>query len=178
MSEAEEIIVSTKARAGPFDALVTAKPGEPIFVVQGGDPFGPPTVLHWARLAREAGLAETNRKRAKRLLRKATNAEEVAWAMQAYQRGETVAPAEEAPTYYSGNTATADAEAARERHAMLVKGCDKLHNSVAESNDFAEALAGIDMHPEAVTKIKAAVALLKEAAAEIEPRHQLRRKEA
>jgi hypothetical protein len=87
----ENIEVSTKERIGVYDAIETAKPGEPLFPIQGGDPLGPKTVEFWADEARKMArrLAEQgDEKRAKALLDKATSAEAVAWEMQAYQRGD------------------------------------------------------------------------------------------
>lgn len=173
MNDGEEIIVSTKERAGLFDGLVSAKPGEIIFVLQGLDPCAPPTIMQWACLTRERAFDEPKKKKAQRLLRKATAAEEVAWAMQAQQRGEV--PIAGVPSSYNDHGGQTDAD--RERHQMLVHGVTRLHNSVAESNDFAEALAAAGLHPDDVEKIRQAVALLKDAADNIEPRHQLRRKD-
>ena len=45
--------MSTKDEPGPLDGLLTAKPGEPIFTLQGGDPLAAPLVREWARQARE-----------------------------------------------------------------------------------------------------------------------------
>lgn len=167
-----EIVVSTKERAGTFDGLLSAKPGEIIFVLQGLDPIAPGTILFWAHETRQRARGEPNKKKARRLFRKATAAEEVAWAMQAQQRGDKVAVGK--VETYSG--ARAQTDAVRERHEMLVKGVTRLHNSVAESNDFAEALAAAGLHPDAVGYIQHAVDLLKRAAEVAEPRHQLQRK--
>jgi len=84
----DEPTLATKDRLGSYDAIASAKPDEPLFPIQGGDPFGPPTVLHWVALCRAAGMAESSPKRADHLLRKASDAELVAWTMMAYQRGE------------------------------------------------------------------------------------------
>lgn len=82
-----EITVSTKDQVGDYDAVETAKPGEPIFTLQGGDPIGPATVLFWADEARKLARRSEDEKVADKLLRKAYAAEQVAWAMQDYQRG-------------------------------------------------------------------------------------------
>lgn len=168
----DEIIVSTKERAGTFDGLLSAKPGEIIFVLQGLDPIAPGTILFWAHETRQRARAEPSKKKARRLFRKATAAEEVAWAMQAQQRGDKAV----AGKVEASSGATVQTDAARERHEMLVKGVTRLHNSVAESNDFAEALAKAGINPEEVAMIRQAVELLREAADGIEPRHQLKRK--
>lgn len=179
-----ELLVSTKEKPGAYDGLVTAKPGEPVFVLQGGDPHGPATVLHWAGLARaaayalfEAATAEGNeeaQERAKEKLRKATSAEETAFAMQAYQRGETAIDGR--AESYGGHVDTVAAAAARDRHTVLVKGADRLYNSIAESIDVAEALAKLREYPEAEVLIRDAAAALRQAAEAIEPRRHMQRK--
>ncbi len=79
----DEPLISTKETVGDYDAIETAKPGEPIFTLQGGDPFSPDTILHWAGLARAAGLVADKPEDAAKLLKKATAAEQVAWAFRA-----------------------------------------------------------------------------------------------
>ena len=53
--------VSTRERAGAYDALETAKEGEPIFVMQGGDALSPPTILHYAGMLRRDAMSEPDR---------------------------------------------------------------------------------------------------------------------
>lgn len=163
----EDIVVSTKDRPGTMDAIETAKPGEPLFTLQGGDPLAPTTIMFWANLARTAALAERNRDKAHHMLRKASIAEAVAWAFQDYQRGE-------------GDEAEAAAEAAAaaiagdELKAALAKLADKLHNALAEANDVAEALGGLGTFEDPIRRIGEAVLFLKRAANDIEPRRHLR----
>lgn len=158
-------IPATKDRLGDYDAIETAKPGEPLFPIQGGDPFGPPTVLHWARLCREAGMAATKPEEAERLLRKASQAEGVAWMMLDYQRGLDRDP--RASTYHD---TTADYLAGADQRAALIRGSTRLHNMVADTLPVAEMLARFRVHPEQEVRIREAVAALKEAALLIEPR--------
>jgi len=172
----DELLISTRDRPGAYDAIETAKPGEPLFPIQGGDPFGPATVLYWASLARKAGLEEADEKAADALLRKASGAEHVAWAMQAYQRGEAaVQPAKRASYQEDAAREAAEALAGGDQRVALAHGAGRLHNSVAESILIAESLARMRVHPEAEVQIREAVALLKEAAFAIEPRRHLRR---
>ncbi len=186
-----DTIISTKDSPGEFDALETAKPDEPIFVVQGGDPLGPPTVQFWADRAREcareimngkrAGFdpaeggeydpTETDRNDADHLLRKATNAEQVSWAMKSYQRNETQ-PTGERASYNDSPPVDLSAEA-QDREATrkaLITMTGQLHNSLAIANGVGEGLASLDLHPDVVRVIVQAVENLKLAAAAIEPR--------
>src|SRR5205085_1542980 len=97
--------------AAPLDAYVTAKPDEPTFTLQGGDPLAEPLVQLWAHLARvRTGLLtgdadwiypalkaachpdsdlSGNEREVNNLLLRATAAEEVSWAMRDYCRGNT-----------------------------------------------------------------------------------------
>lgn len=130
-----EPILSTKDEIGDYDAIESLKPGEPVFPVQGGDPFGPSTVLHWADLARTAARGMTDEKEAAALFKKASSAEQVAWAMQDYQRageGEEAPP--EARALYSGGTIPEE----RKWIAGLTAGCRHLSDAAYH---FAEAAA-------------------------------------
>ena len=98
---------ATKENPAPLDAYETAKPDEPIFTLQGGDPLAAPLVRLWAYLARvRAGLRgdvswidapifvakstslEHDPKACNDLLVRATAAEQVSWHMDGYRRGE------------------------------------------------------------------------------------------
>jgi hypothetical protein len=165
-----EPIVATKDRPGSYDAIESAKPGEPLFPIQGGDPFGPPTVLHWVQLCRKAGLAATDEKEAERLLRKATDAEQVAWEMQAYQRGHPEVEARRATYHDVATTVHAEADDVRKLREAMIHGASRLHNVVAEAATVVETLARFRTHPGARVEIREALALLKLAALRIEPR--------
>lgn len=100
-----DMIISTKEQVGTYDAIETLKPGEPVFPLQGGDPLAPLCVMIWAWKARK--LARTldrdiDAKEIDRLLRKATSAEEVAWAMRDYQRGRDESAPEPEPATQIG----------------------------------------------------------------------------
>ncbi len=168
----DDPIPSTKERPGSYDAIETAKPGEPLFPIQGGDPFGPPTVLHWARLAREAGEAEADEKRSAKLLRKATDAEQVAWDMQAYQRGHAAQSEAVKPSSYTGHEIVLDetADLARKVREAQIKGAAQLHNLVGVGTDIADTLASLDACSPEVAKLRCAVEMVRTIADAIEPR--------
>lgn len=168
--------VSTRERAGAFDALETAKPGEPIFVVQGGDEFGPATVIFWAGLMREAAMRADKRDEAVAKFRKATNAEEVAWEMREYQRSlddardgrENVG---EKPKGYNGVEPDAD----RPEIAKLSALADRAYNAIAELSAVGDALAALGGHAAAELKFRDAVIAAGEGNKLIEPRRHLPR---
>ena len=102
---------ASKLSPAPLDAYETAKPDEPIFRLQGGDPLAAPLVRIWAYLARvRAGLpgdvsmidapvfvAKTTAvthdpKECENLLVRATAAEQISWHMDGYRRGEILSP--------------------------------------------------------------------------------------
>lgn len=151
--------ISTKDKPGDYDAIETAKPGEPLFPIQGGDPFGPPTVLHWAKLAREAGEASDDERESDRLLRKATSAEQVAWAMQEYQRGEQEVVAERA-----NYTDAAPADANKWR-AGLIGGTKHLHEAAYHFTNAAEYLPA-----DQAAAIRVVVENIKKIASDYEPK--------
>jgi len=94
----------------PLDAYKTAKPDEPIWTVQGGDPLGPPLLRLWAVMARvRAGVlspkafttdwaegvkevaenhsVQHDERAREELLIRATKTEEISWDMDSYQQG-------------------------------------------------------------------------------------------
>jgi len=81
----------TREQPGPFDAYSTLKPGEPYFLLQGGDDLAWKLAMMWARITRARALRrpENSDERREGLL-KARFAEEAGWAMRAYCRGEAL----------------------------------------------------------------------------------------
>nr|WP_047169709.1 NaeI family type II restriction endonuclease [Sphingomonas sp. Y57] len=166
----DEPLVSTKDRPGEYDAFETAKPGEPIFTLQGGDPLAPPTILHWADLARGVARQETKQERADALFKKAANAELVAWAMAEYQRGDD---------YEAQQQARAADEAAMtvEANVVLARGVDRLHNAIAEALELADNPA-MDRFVKERGRLRSAAEMLRGVARVIEPRRHMREQSA
>jgi hypothetical protein len=161
-----ETIVSTKEQVGTYDAIETLKPGEPVFPLQGGDPLAPFCVIIWAWKARK--LARTldpdkDAKEIERLLRKASAAEEVAWAMRDYQRGGDLPPAiEEAPVQSYGGIVPAAKGAWL---PGIVAGVRHLNEAVAAFSDAAEHLP-----PDQGRALLGIVEAVKAASAKYQPR--------
>lgn len=164
----QDAMPSTKDRLGAYDAIETAKPGEPLFPIQGGDPFGPETVLHWATLARTAGLKENDAEKAAHLLRKACDAEQVAWAMSAYQRGEQTLEGERAQYNDAGALEEEDHERIVRR--ARIKGADRLYSLVGEATEIAGELEQLKTCMPEVAALREAIAMISLAALTIEPR--------
>lgn len=175
--------VATKDTMGEYDAIETAKPGEPLFPIQGGDPFGPPTVQFWVDLCRRAGMEEEDPKKAEALLRKASDAERIGWLMKDYQRGVAAAQpitgpdAPKATPTYTGWNDPADEEtmARRKVRAGRIETAGQLHNIVAMASEAADRLAKLRCCPIEEVAIREAIEKLQGAAREIEPRRGMER---
>lgn len=173
---------NTKERPGPFDAFETAKPNEPIFTLQGGDPLAPGLVLLWAKHARREGLRlqDQNPKSAAalELLLRATSAEEIACDMKAYQRGEA-SHSDQAAAYKQsrevGGTTTSENPEALEklmRHRALRWCEERLGNADSEVTEVHTALEELGFNkdsPALLGRLLEAGDRIKGVAAEIAP---------
>lgn len=157
-------IISTKDEVGTYDAIETAKPGEPLFPLQGGDPLAPDCVLFWASEARKLALTTDDEKARAKLLHKASGAEEVAWAMREYQRAELAGshPEPETPTLSYGG---ATIEKPGDWLAGIVAGVRHLSDGIAALDDAAAFLP-----PDQAAALLAAVDQIKDIAARYKPR--------
>lgn len=175
----DEPLIATKDHLGEYDAIETAKPDEPLFPIQGGDPHGPPTVLHWAELARGEGRqlisdhpeGSKEHTRGLKLLDKATNAEQVAWAMQSYQRGDKE-PTGGRASYNDLPPIEIDESEGHDRavRAARIKAAGLLHNLVGQGVDIADALDSVEACPPEVAALRNAIEQIKAVAYAVEPR--------
>lgn len=112
--------MSTKTEPGPFDGMARAEPDEPVFTLRAHDPLAPGLVHEWAdrrrKAIREAFAREeiTEAKRDLELLQ-CREAEEIAWSMDAWRKGEIAQIAE-----------ALEAEAAKPSHGGVTKSEDEL----------------------------------------------------
>jgi hypothetical protein len=165
-----ETHISTKDKPGDYDAIETAKPDEPLFAIQGGDPLGPKTVQFWADEARKLARETDDEKERDRLLRKASMAEEVVWAMKDYQAGVEAVPGVRSNYADDGPTLPGDPTDRIKTRAALIAGVGRLNNAIGIAKEVEETLAKIEQHPEAQAVILNGIDELKDAAALIEPR--------
>lgn len=141
--------MSTKEEPGPFDGLERAKPGEPVFTLQGGDPLASRLVRIWVWQARKAALrnrALTDEERGGKLI-KIREAEVIAEDMEEYRTGHAPEPAADAADKtprYSGHTSTPEEIEAKRRFYTVKIASERLHNSVAEIVEAATALEALD----------------------------------
>lgn len=83
-----DVPISTKEHPSPYDGLEKAQPDEPLFTLLARDPDAAPLVLEWAerRRSRARWIDDPADRRAE--LQQCNEAEEVAWAMQRWRKGE------------------------------------------------------------------------------------------
>lgn len=157
--------MSTEEAVAPLDAYITARPDEPTFTLQGGDPLAPHLVRLWAAAARgRTGLRinlgklindfsiivvehtlEYDKREVANLRLRATAAEEVSWAMDEYTRGGSSTPVDAADTHI-------DEPKRIELHDLKVRCAQKLSNFRCEMIEMQAALdkAGYDSPATAV----------------------------
>lgn len=162
--------ISTKEKPGAYDAFETAKPDEPIFTLQGGDPIAPLVIMVWAWKARQFARTLDNEKEATRLLTKASAAEEVAWAMKDYQKGGAQEVAAVRATINDTPDTLAEAQEAVTERKRLIEGVTKLQNAIGVARDVSEALETVESISDQIDAIEAGIYWLKLAAEGLEPR--------
>ena len=143
--------METPEVVAPLDCYKTAKPDEPVFTLQGGDPLAAPIVRIWALFAREAAgvidsklrseilatrieRVDSKRERDDLLLR-ATQAEEVSWDMDDYLKQQS--GAEEAKTPAENSL---DTKAQLDLHDARLHAVSQLNNCIFEVNEIIENL--------------------------------------
>lgn len=171
--------ISTRERAGEYDAIATAKPGEPLFPLQGGDRFAPKCIYLWAEQARTYALKELPAGEDRdNLLSKATAAEGVAEAMQDYRLGlidEAIASGDKAEIAAVKSSSGHQPDPERARIAALSGIADRIYNSLAELSDAADALSKMGGFAAAEMYIRDAVIAASKGVTLVEPRRHLPR---
>lgn len=150
----EALQISTGEAPGPFDGLESAKPDEPVFTLQGGDPLASGLVKQWAHERRAetarkltaVGITEAEVEALKEDLRRCSQAEEIAWAMDEYRRGGGVVTKAKQDRY-SGWEETKEDEAVRERGAVLATAKHHVNEATSYVNDAAQLLRNLDEPP-------------------------------
>lgn len=148
----------TDETVAPLDAYQTAKPKEPTFTLQGGDPSAWALVETWAWLARyraggpftladELGeylksavfdyCSEPDSEREELLLR-ATEAERVSWQMKAYLKGQFGAEPE------TSSENSLPVEARLELFELRTLVASRISNMFSELNEIIERLTPVE----------------------------------
>jgi hypothetical protein len=163
-------MVSTKDIPGPLDGLQRAKPGEPVFTLQGGDPLAPPLVREWVRKRREAALQMPEGPEQDAQLIRCREADEIAMDMDAYRRGEVETEARTAnvPTTSYGGAGSEDMAAAIRLSQLRLHHARKLDNAVSDTVDAAAFSRTIDLIDTA-EELEDAAAVIRRVAEDVRP---------
>lgn len=136
-------LISTLELASEFDALDKLRPGEPHFVLLGRDKLAPQRIMDWAQANRERALQEFKDgtiavDKRDRELRKSTQAEAVAWAMQSYKAGHmakaAALQAQPRPSY-SGAEVPAELERTDKIARARVNTAAAIHQCIADLDE-------------------------------------------
>lgn len=143
--------MSTKDLPGPFDGMERARPGEPVFTLRAHDALASVLVHEWVsrrrKIIREAAERGelTEAKRELELIQ-CREAEELAWSMEAWRKGEIAERVEELeepaakPAAYSGHASSEEEIAARDRYNRVLGAVRLLDNAnaalVEAANDY------------------------------------------
>lgn len=134
-------MTSTKEHPGPFDGLEHAAPDEPVFTLRAGDHLSDQTVHYWVGLRRQH--IPTDEKRRDGYLVQTREAEEIAWAMADWRKGQTKAPIPVEvvqPQRSSRLAMDADELAAKAKFDQVVRACQLLRNAAADVTESSELL--------------------------------------
>lgn len=189
-----EALIPTKEHPAPLDAFETAKPNEPIWTVQGGDPLGPPLLRLWAVLARlragrplttgslsawldgvrevaESHSVADSERESSNLLVRATATEEISWAMDDYARGDhgqsVAQPAAAAETHL-------DELERIDLHDLRVRAVQRINNMAAELTEIDSALAAHGFTDARCGNVHMIISELKNLTAVVEPRRMMK----
>lgn len=183
------------APVAPLDCYLTAKPDEPVFTLQGGDPLASPLVKLWASLARvqagairgdadwiypclEAACHPDNaldERESNALLVRATAAEEVGWDMDSYRKGHVSAGEDAGQNPHGENSL--DEKARLDLHDLRVRYAQKLSSFASELDDIYETLIArgfIDPQGELDSLFFGSIATLKHMNKLVEPRRLMK----
>jgi hypothetical protein len=150
-------LISTLETPGEFDVLTSLRPNEPYFVLVGRDKLAPPQVLSWAmnnreRALKDYGAGNITQAKLDEELRKSTQAEEIAWAMQEYKKGhptgwEVVQQAfepDEKPKPYSGAVLPEQTQLSDKLQSVRARAAAAINQAEAELATLDEVLLVID----------------------------------
>lgn len=151
------MLINTLEAPGEFDALTTLRPGEPYFLLVGRDKLAPDQVLAWAKANRDRALADygNNKLTQAKLdeeLRKSTQAEEIAWAMQEYkkqwptgwERVQAAFEPEEKTEAYSGAVLPEQTQLTDKLQSLRARAASALNNAEAELANLDEFLLAME----------------------------------
>lgn len=144
-------LINTREASGEFDALTTLRPDEPYFALVGRDALAPNLVKEWVKQRREKIWAKRDAgtitaKEAELELRKATEAEEIAWSMTAYRAGHKMEAIAEtkAPTY-TGHELPQEAQRRDRIQSAKIRTAAALNAACADAQALLNLLSEDDL---------------------------------
>jgi hypothetical protein len=155
----------TKEHPAPLDGFERAKPNEPIFTLQGGDPIAIAATHWYIEQRRQAAfqLPEDDPKRREELQR-CSLAEEQLWVMEAYLRGDRREEAEIPDE-------NLNVPEAKTLHDFRVWSAGRISSAFSELNEIKEKLPELGFNNEAALRVlDESFSLLRSVYNEIEPR--------
>lgn len=140
--------MSTKEQPGPFDGMVKAAPDEPVFTLRAHDPIAPDRIHDWVELKRKSirkAHADGEISDAKRKLEliQCKEAEEIAWQMVSWRKGEHATQADlvekmDQEASYSGHKASDAERVARKQYEAIKRAVTLIQNGIAAINAAGE----------------------------------------
>lgn len=127
------------SKNGTYDAHDTAKPGEPTFTLQGGDPLAPAALMHYADLVRTDARKAGTQKGVRAGLQRAAACEEIAWSFEDYQSAGSK-PKEARASYAEKSELAAGAKEAVERRSAITEAKGHLSNARSTAEEARELL--------------------------------------
>lgn len=134
---------NTKDEPGPFDALQKARGDEPIFTLLGRDPAAPSAITEWCRVRRNNALRDFTPGSPELVeeLRQCADAEAIAFQMDDYRKGVTVAEEQVAPARVAHSGLMGETQEQRDQALALAQTVEHLRNAIYH---MAEADALMD----------------------------------
>lgn len=159
---------ATKEQPSALDGYERAKPGEPIFTLQGGDPIAVEMVKLYISKRRQRALDMDEGREAEAELVRCSEAERTLWAMQNYLAGRAQVDAQE-------QSERSDEPEAVDLFDCRVRAANKLNEMRGELNEIGIELKRRGFTVQSDAPLYSALDLLEDMKDLIEPRRLFRK---
>jgi hypothetical protein len=162
----EPRLPGTLENPSPYDALPRLRPLEPYFILLGRSAQSVQRVLDWADAHRKLWRDCEDEAERTFELKKANEAEEIAWAMQSYRSGQPD-KVEDKKLSYAGDDITKEAW-----QVQLAKGVQHLREASHQIASAIEIFGELELlGPLTETRLRECIRLADDEAAKREPKH-------